>query len=65
MNAYDDEWQHFLFGIQAFDMPQGRDLKDYRESKRKAKEAQDKYRKEAKKIFRRMYGTKKKRSKRQ
>lgn len=63
MNAYDTEWQHFLFGIQAFDMPQGRDLSDYRKAKREAKEAQDTYRREARKLFRRMYGTKKKRSK--
>ncbi len=64
MNAYDEEWQNFLFGIQAFDMPQGRDLRDYRKSKREAKDAQDRYRKHAKRVFRRMYGSKKKRSKR-
>lgn len=62
MNTYDEEWQFFLFGIQAFEMPQPADLSDYRKAKREAKAVVDAFRAKARKFFRRMYG-KKKRSK--
>jgi len=66
MDQYEEgnEWMRFLFGMQSYDMPEADDLEEFKESKDVARDSQEQFRREAKKIFRRMYGgSKKKRSK--
>lgn len=67
MDQYEEgnEWMRFLFGMQSYEMPEAADLKSFKDAKTLAKDYQERFRREAKKIFRRMYGAIKKRSKKQ